>query len=129
MYDQITNTPTNQDASNRGSSYQEARYVSHEVKINRNCGFEDDRVVLRAFATLVTVNATEPSSGKATTHISDVAKVCEGGTVHVSIPDYRYNPCCPMGLGENTFMSAFLVAKTTCKEAKSSSLPLTEVAK
>ena len=94
-----------------------AQFVSYEVKVDRACPDEDgeNAIIFRSYATIVTT--PQARSGKATLHISGVAKICEGGSIRSYIPDGRYNPCCPYGDFQTTYLSAFLVHETSCERS------------
>ena len=105
-----------------GQNAMNGPYILHEVMVERNCNFKDDRVLLRSYASML-VNTTM-NVGKASTYIGDVVKICSGGSIYVHIPDNRYNPCCPMGQSQTTYLSSFLIHKANCKEPISSSHPI-----
>ena len=96
------------DLSASGSS---SNYVRHQIYVERNCSYADDRVLLRSYSSLA---ATQQNVGRTTTYIGSVVKMCGGGTISVIIPNDRYNPCCPYGRYQTTFLSAFMVAEATC---------------
>ena len=95
------------------------KYISLEVYVNKNCYSGDNFVLLRSYASLVLTPSNNKVIGKTTVHIGDVVKICGGGTIHVHIPDDRYNPCCPHGSKQTTYLSAFLVSETSCDPPRS----------
>ena len=105
---------TNTNASDATTVY----HVQQEMIIDRNCHFEDDRVLLRSYSSLV-VNTTS-NLGKTSTQIGDVVKICSGGSIYMHIPHNQYNPCCPYGRFQTTYLSAVLVSETDCKPPRSS---------
>ena len=58
----------------------------------------------------------------ASTHVGDVVKMCAGGAVSIyTVPNNQ--PCCPYGRGFSTYISAFMVAETTCEPPKTFDQP------
>ena len=92
--------------------------VHHQLRIERNCSYSDDTVLLRGFSYLA---ATVENFGRTSTHVGDVVKMCAGGAVSIYIPNNQ--PCCPYGRGFSTYISAFMVAKTTCEPPKTFDQP------
>ena len=90
----------------------DSNYVRHEVSINRNCNYADDSLLLRSYSSML---VTPENVGRTTTYIGDVVKMCESGTISVIVPNDRYNPCCAYGRSQTTYLSAFMVADTTCE--------------
>ena len=81
--------------------------VHHGVKVDSNC--EDSIPEYRyGYSSLVRVTNMETS-----TYVSDIVKMCEGGSMRVFIPTFE-NLCCGQGDGMKTFFSAFLVQETDC---------------
>ena len=89
------------------------KYVRHELIIKKNCSYahESDTVILRSYSSLVSATG---SYGRTSTHIGDVVKMCEGGTIMVNIPSDPSNPCCPYGRSQSTYLSAYMVTNTSC---------------
>lgn len=87
------------------------RSVYHLLKFSRNCpswGSPDQ-------ADVVVIGKSAVSHDDTTTYTSDVVRLCTGGRVWVEIPDLPGGPpCCPIGDEQGTFISAFLVAETSC---------------
>ena len=86
--------------------------IRHQIKIERNCSgsTSSNRVLLRSYSSL---SGTSENVARSSTHISDVVKMCEGGTITVYIPNDQ--PCCPIGRFQTTYLSAFLVSETSCE--------------
>ena len=97
-----------------------SNYVRHQISIERNCSYSDDWLLLRSYSSL---SATPEKVGRTTTYIGDVVKMCAGGTISVIIPNDRYNPCCAYGRSQTTYLSAFMVAETTCDPPRILSSP------
>ena len=112
VYFQSDNT-----ASTRGT-----KYVRHEVIIEKNCNYsqESDTVILRSYSSLV---ASPTSYGRTSTHIGDVVKMCEKGSIQVIIPDDYSNGCCPYGRSQSTYLSAYMVSETSCDRSIPQDLP------
>ena len=108
--------------SERTTTADALKYVRHELIINKNCNYahESDTVVLRSYSSLV---STPGSYGRTSTHIGDVVKMCEEGTIMVNIPSDPSNPCCPYGRSQSTYLSAYLVANTSCEASISLDRP------
>lgn len=101
--------PSQQDAASS------SKYVRHQLRIERNCSSLTDRqnrVILRSYSSF----PRDPGSvTRTTTNIGDVVKLCAGGNIYVEIPEDRYNPCCPYGRSQSTYLSAFMVSETSCE--------------
>ena len=100
--------------SDSSVSSSDSKYVRHQLDIKRNCGYNDDFLRLRSYSSLA---ATPTNLGRTTTYIGDVVKMCRGGSISVIIPD-QYNPCCPYGRSQTTYLSAFMIADTTCEASR-----------
>jgi hypothetical protein len=98
------------------------KYVRHELIIKKNCNYahESDTVILRSYSSLVSTSA---SYGRTSTHIGDVVKMCEGGTILVNIPSDSSNPCCPYGRSQSTYLSTYMVTNTSCDPSISMDRP------
>ena len=98
--------------SDRSASTSASKHVRHEVIIKKNCNYahEADTVILRSYSSLV---STPTSYGRTSTHIGDVVKMCEYGTITVNIPK-ESNPCCPYGRSQSTYLTAYMVTETSC---------------
>ena len=92
-------------------SNSDSKYVRHQIAIVRNCSYSDDWLLLSSYSSL---SATPETIGRTTAYIGDVVKMCTGGTISVIIPDDNNNPCCPNGQSQTTYLSAFMVAETSC---------------
>lgn len=85
--------------------------VSHFLKFQRNCqkGEISDYTAI--------ARSSIHYNGEAITRTGDVIKLCAGGRIWVEIlqgPDTFDVPCCPVGEYSGTFLSAVLVAETSC---------------
>ena len=92
-----------------------SKYVRHQLRIERNCSSLTElqnRVILRSYSSFPRDSG---SVTRTTTNIGDVVKLCAGGYVYVEIPEDRYNPCCPYGRSQSTYLSAFMVSETSCE--------------
>ena len=83
--------------------------VKHLLKFMRNCEdwAEDNALLVMGLAAVHSGNAT-------TTFASDIVKLCRGGTVWVEIPETHNNNLYPRGDDHATFLTAVLVAETSC---------------
>ena len=107
--------------SERTDSTTASKHVRHEVIINKNCKYahESDTVILRSYSSLV---SSPTSYGCTSTHIGDVVKMCEDGTLTVNIPK-KSNPCCPYGRSQSTYLSVVMVTQTSCDASISMNTP------
>ena len=93
-----------------------SRYVRHRMIIQRNCSSLTDRqnrVILQSYSLFWP--RERGSVIRTTTKIGDVVQLCAGGYIYVEIPADRYNPCCPYGRSQSTYLSAFMVSETSCE--------------
>ena len=90
-----------------------SKYVRHQLILKRNCNYahEADTVILRSYSSLV---SDSQSYGRTSTSVSDVVKMCKGGSIQVIIPSDPSNPCCPYGRSQSTYLSAYMVSETSC---------------
>ena len=107
--------------SDKTDSTNASKHVRHELIIKKNCNYthEADTVILRSYSSLV---STSTSYGRTSTHIGDVVKMCMYGTITVNIPK-ESNPCCPYGRSQSTYLSAYMVTKTSCNASISMNSP------
>lgn len=85
--------------------------VYHLFKFKRNCSMWPENNP----GTLVGRSVVTRDVRSTTTSTSDVVHLCAGGKIWVEIPDIHGGvPCCPMGDEQATFITAHLVAETTC---------------
>ena len=106
-----------------GSS--DSKYVRHQLRIDRNCSSlteAQNRVMLLSYSSFPHASG---SVTRTTTNIGDVVKLCAGGYITVEIPEDRYNPCCPYGRRQSTYLSAFMVSETSCDPSVSLNHPPT----
>lgn len=81
---------------------------SHGLVIRSNCDRYNFPRYLYSHS-----SAAQRQYMKTSTYVSDVAKMCEGGSIEVIIPT-RDNLCCAYGDSAKTHFSAFLVQDEDC---------------
>lgn len=84
------------------------RSAYHLLKFERNCPVWPDK------NPVTVIGKSSISHDDTTTSTNSVMRLCAGGKVWVEIPDYEHLPCCPIGDEQGTFISAFLIAETSC---------------
>lgn len=80
----------------------------HGVEIQPNCGPYDHTRYLYSYSSL-----EQKEHVRASTFIGDIAKICEGGSIRIVVPE-RGNLCCAQGESMMTHFSTYLVEKTDC---------------
>ena len=104
----VSSTITFQSNSNAAMQF------THSLKIDRNCNATSGLILSYAHATFTMIGPLEPNtSGKASTIVTDIVKICEGGRIYVNIPT-AYNSCCPFGTEAFTSITAYLVSESDC---------------
>ena len=92
----------NQNNNNKNNSH-------HVMEITPNCPpYKMEKISRFSFSSLI-----GRQNVKTSTYISDVVKICEGGSVRVIVPTYR-NLCCASGDSHSTHISAFLISEFNC---------------
>ena len=82
--------------------------IYHLLKFDRNCpSWEESPITVMGRASI-------RNGDTATTHTSDVIKLCKGGKIWIEIPETQDDSCYPKGDDHATFIGAVLVAETTC---------------
>ena len=81
--------------------------AQHRVEITPNCAFSG--TYIRSSYS----NLAEKLYHRTSTYLSDIFKMCEGGTIKILIP-IDHNLCCAHGDFMDTFFSSFLIQKTSC---------------
>lgn len=109
--------------SDSSVSTSDVKYVRHQLYIDRNCSYADDIHIIRSYSSFT---ASPQLVGRTSTYTGDVVKMCAGGSIFVYIPEDQYNPCCPYGRSQTTYMSAFLVSETGCEAPRVLNRPPTE---
>ena len=85
--------------------------VYHLLKFESNCS----SLSLYNPISVIGRNTVSSNRAETTTYTGDIVHLCAGGKVWVEIPDgINRVPCCPIGDEEGTFISAYMVAQTSC---------------
>ncbi len=80
----------------------------HIVQINSNCGLHTQVYNRNSYSSI-----TERNYQRTTSYLSDVVKMCAGGTIKILIP-VRDSRCCAYGGVTDSFFSSFLIQKASC---------------
>lgn len=98
MFRYITNNPNNEDT----------KYgIYYIVRVQSNCG----RKIVYSINSYSSI--TERSFKRTSPYLSDIIKMCEGGTIQILIT-VRESLCCAYGFQLSKFFSLFLIHKTSC---------------
>ena len=98
------------------SNSEPSQKYSHTLRIDRNCDATATPLVTSSYSH-TTFTMTGPldkdTSGKSSTVVSDMVKICTRGRIYVSILTSN-SACCPYGSETATMITAYLVQETDC---------------
>ena len=96
------------------SNSEKAQQYTHTLRVDRNCNNSSTYSSTYSHTTFTLIGGLEPdTSGRASTVVSDMVKICRGGRIYVSIPATN-NACCPYGDESATSITAYLVRESDC---------------